>query len=76
MPVETDQNLDTKDLKKYWRTNLKYLAILLSIWFVVSYVLSILLVDPAIRPFAVGCWQPNVNTVRTIQTSRTLIRSI
>ncbi len=29
----------------YWRTNLKYVGILLSIWFFVSYVLSILLVD-------------------------------
>ena len=60
MPVETDQNLDTKDLKKYWRTNLKYLAILLSIWFVVSYVLSILLVDQLdkfrIGGFKLGFW--------------------
>jgi len=26
-----------KDLKKYWRTNLTYLGILLGIWFMVSY---------------------------------------
>ncbi len=31
--------------QQYWRTNLKYLAVLLSIWFVVSYVCGILLVD-------------------------------
>ena len=34
-----------KDLKKYWRTNLKYLGILLSIWFLVSFVMGIILVD-------------------------------
>ncbi len=33
------------DKQAYWRTNLKYLGILLSIWFVVSYGFSILLVD-------------------------------
>jgi putative solute:sodium symporter small subunit len=29
--------------KSYWQTNLKYLAILLSIWFLVSFVFGILL---------------------------------
>ena len=37
--------MSSKDLKKYWKTNLKYLAILLSIWFIVSYLFGILLVD-------------------------------
>lgn len=32
-------------MKEYWKENLKYLAILLSIWFLVSYVFGILLVD-------------------------------
>lgn len=31
--------------KNYWKTNLKYLAILLSIWFLVSFVFGILLVE-------------------------------
>ena len=31
--------------KKYWKKNLKYVAILLSIWFLVSFVFGILLVD-------------------------------
>ncbi|MBT8384273.1 MAG: DUF4212 domain-containing protein [Bacteroidia bacterium] len=35
----------TKDPKKYWKKNLKYLTILLSIWFVVSYVFGIILVE-------------------------------
>ena len=29
----------------YWKENLRYLAILLSIWFIVSYLFGILLVD-------------------------------
>lgn len=48
------------DLKKYWKTNLMYLAILLSIWFVVSYVCGILLVEElnSIRlgGFKLGFW--------------------
>ena len=46
--------------RQYWRTNLKYLAILLSIWFVVSYGFGILLVDQLDRfrvaGFPVGFW--------------------
>jgi putative solute:sodium symporter small subunit len=48
------------NLKKYWKENLKYLSILLTIWFVVSYVLGILLVDQlnSIRlgGFKLGFW--------------------
>jgi len=48
------------DLKKYWKTNLKYLAILLSIWFLVSYVFGILLVDELntirLGGFKLGFW--------------------
>jgi len=28
---------DTKDLKGYWRTNVRYLVALLLVWFIVSY---------------------------------------
>lgn len=46
--------------KKYWKKNLKYLAILLSIWFIVSFVFGILLVDElnSIRlgGFKLGFW--------------------
>ncbi len=31
--------------RKYWKKNLQYLTVLLSIWFIVSYGFSILLVD-------------------------------
>ncbi len=37
--------MNTDLQKKYWKENLKYLAILLSIWFLVSYVFGILLVE-------------------------------
>jgi len=46
--------------KKYWRQNLKYLTILLSIWFLVSYVFGILLVEQLnsirIAGFKLGFW--------------------
>ncbi len=52
--------MPNKDLHKYWLTNLKYLAILLSVWFVVSYGFGILLVDPLnqirIGGFKLGFW--------------------
>jgi putative solute:sodium symporter small subunit len=46
--------------RKYWRKNLQYLAILLCIWFVVSYGCGILLVDVLDRirigGFGLGFW--------------------
>jgi putative solute:sodium symporter small subunit len=47
-------------MKEYWKENLRFLTILLSIWFVVSYLFGILLVEPlnAIRfgGFKLGFW--------------------
>jgi putative solute:sodium symporter small subunit len=44
----------------YWRANLLYLAILLSIWFIVSYGFGILLVEPLnnimLGGFPLGFW--------------------
>jgi len=49
-----------KNLKKYWKENIRYLAILLTIWFVVSYVFGILLVDQLntihLGGFKLGFW--------------------
>ncbi len=49
-----------KDLKLYWKKNLRFLLILLSIWFVVSYGFGILLVEPLnnirIGGFKLGFW--------------------
>ena len=50
----------SENKKKYWNKNLKYLAILLSIWFLVSFVFGILLVDELNRirmgGFKLGFW--------------------
>ena len=35
----------TKELQAYWKENLFYIAVLLSIWFIVSYVCGILIVN-------------------------------
>ena len=47
-------------LKGYWKQNLRYLAILLTIWFVVSYGFGVLLAEPlnSIRMggFKLGFW--------------------
>lgn len=52
--------MDSQNRKKYWKENLKYLTILLFIWFVVSYGFGILFVDElnTIRMggFKLGFW--------------------
>ena len=52
--------MSKKDMKAYWKENLGYLAILLSIWFIVSYVFGILLVDQLnnikLAGFKLGFW--------------------
>ena len=51
---------DKQKAKAYWKKNLKYLSILLSIWFLVSYVFGILLVEQLnmirIGGFKLGFW--------------------
>jgi len=53
-PMENDNN------KNYWRANLKVAAILLIIWFTVSFGFGILLVEPlnqiAFFGFKLGFW--------------------
>ncbi|MEQ8714201.1 MAG: DUF4212 domain-containing protein [Cyclobacteriaceae bacterium] len=53
--------MDNKEkMKAYWRKNLRFLAILLTIWFVVSFGLGILFVDEMntirIGGFKLGFW--------------------
>jgi putative solute:sodium symporter small subunit len=54
--IVPNENLKTK----YWKKNLQYLAVLLSIWFAVSYGFSIILVDVLdkikIGGFKLGFW--------------------
>jgi putative solute:sodium symporter small subunit len=49
-----------KDLKKYWKENLRYLMYLLAVWFLVSYGCGILFVDALNRirlgGFKLGFW--------------------
>ncbi len=45
--------MSEKNLKQYWKTNVRYLTILLSIWFVVSYGCGILFAD-ALNAFKIG----------------------
>jgi putative solute:sodium symporter small subunit len=52
--------MEAENKKKYWNKNLKYLAILLSIWFLVSFVCGILFVEELntirIGGFKLGFW--------------------
>ena len=52
-----------ENLEKYWQENLKYLSILLSIWFVVSYFAGILVVNQLdsinFLGFPLGFWFAN-----------------
>ena len=49
-----------KDLKLYWKKNIRYVLILLSIWFISSYGLGIVFVEPLneikIGGFPLGFW--------------------
>ncbi|MEX0363221.1 DUF4212 domain-containing protein [Flagellimonas sp.] len=52
--------METSLRKKYWKENLRYLTILLFIWFLVSYGFGILLVDELntirLGGFKLGFW--------------------
>ena len=61
MSITTTNNIMEKNLTdKYWKKNLKYLVILLSIWFTVSFGFGILLIDELnqikIAGFKLGFW--------------------
>ncbi len=51
------------DLEKYWKENLRYIFIILAIWFGVSYIAGILLADALdaikIGGFPLGFWFAN-----------------
>ena len=52
--------MEEKDYKGYWKMNLRYLTVLLSIWFTVSYGFGILLApwlnDFKLGGFKLGFW--------------------
>ena len=51
------------DLEKYWKENLRYIFIILAIWFAVSYVAGILIADQLdaikVGGFPLGFWFAN-----------------
>ncbi len=51
------------DLERYWKENLRYIFIILAVWFAVSYVAGILLADALdtvkIGGFPLGFWFAN-----------------
>ena len=61
--------MENKNEKAYWKTNLRYLLILLSIWFIVSYGFGILLVDELnnlrIGAFKMGVWFAQQGSIYT-----------
>jgi len=61
--------MENKNEKAYWKTNLRYLFILLSIWFIVSYGFGILLVDELntlrIGAFKMGFWFAQQGSIYT-----------
>lgn len=52
-----------KELQYYWKQNVKYIAVLLSIWFAVSYLCGIVFVDQLdnfmLAGFPLGFWFAN-----------------
>ena len=61
--------MNKERIKEYWKRNLGYLVVLLSIWFLVSYVFGILLVEPLnaikIAGFKLGFWFAQQGSIYT-----------
>jgi putative solute:sodium symporter small subunit len=59
----------TKELQAYWKENLGIIAVLLGIWFVVSYVCGILIANQldaySIGGFPLGFWFANQGSLVT-----------
>ena len=64
--MENETNLKERR-KAYWRANLRILAILMSIWFVVSFGCGILFVDPLnqikLGGFKFGFWMAQQGSI-------------
>ncbi len=58
-----------KDLSQYWKTNIRYMVILLSIWFIVSFGCGILFVDALdaiqLGGFKLGFWFAQQGSIYT-----------
>lgn len=53
--------------RAYWRKNVQYVLILLSVWFLVSYVMGIILVEPLnqirLGGFPLGFWMAQQGSI-------------
>lgn len=60
---------DKKDFKAYWKRNLIMLGILLGIWFIVSFLFGIILVEPLntirLGGFKLGFWFAQQGSIYT-----------
>ncbi|MBA3015832.1 MAG: DUF4212 domain-containing protein [Proteobacteria bacterium] len=60
---------ERKDLRDYWKKNLRYVSILITIWFSVSYLCGILLADSLdkikLGGFPLGFWFANQGSLVT-----------
>jgi putative solute:sodium symporter small subunit len=77
--TETERATDSRDgespppdepwRKEYWRRNLRLMVILLAIWFTVSFVFGILLIEPlneiVINDFPLGFWFAQQGSIYT-----------
>ena len=68
-PPPTTAPPDNGWRKEYWRRNLRLMVILLAIWFIVSFVFGILLIEPlnniVIAGFPLGFWFAQQGSIYT-----------
>lgn len=61
--------MSTKNMKEYWQKNIRKVLTLLSVWFLVSYVFGILLVDQLntipLGGFKLGFWFAQQGSIYT-----------
>ena len=60
-------NMKDQDLSRYWKKNIQYVIILLSIWFISSYVLGIIFVEQLntimLAGFLLGFWMAHQGAI-------------
>ncbi len=77
-PPEKGSSGDNGWRKEYWRRNLRLMVVLLTIWFVVSFVCGILLIEPlneiVIFGFPLGLWFAQQGSIYTFCHSHSGLR--
>lgn len=66
-PDENAKGTNSEQSRRYWRINLTLIAVLLAIWFAVSFVCGVLLVEPLnefhIGGFPLGFWMAQQGSI-------------